>query len=153
MSKGFFTDKKSKPTEKGMRNIIGGAINNWDVIYRHLTTRLNLRGDLKFYGVSFGWALCFCKSGKAVVALYPARNCFTVQIILNKGQEEVALAEVIDMEIVDVIRKKEAVHEGNWICIRVDRETGCQDILKLVDIRFRENKDSLANRPMADLTV
>jgi hypothetical protein len=137
MSKGFFTEKKSKPTNSDILNIIGKAKANWEFILKYLTVELNLKGDFKYYGINYGWALRFNKSGKSIIALYPDKDCFTVQIILNTNQVESALSEDLDMSISKMIRDKEAIHEGKWIYLKVDKTTTIGDILKLIQIRIK----------------
>jgi hypothetical protein len=137
MSKGFYTDKPFKPTEIDILRIIGSARNNWDFILWHLSDVLKLKGDLKFYGINYGWAIRFKKSGKSIAALYPDKDRFTVQIILNKCQVDSALLTDMDFKIIEKIRDQEAIHEGKWIYLQVDKETDLNDILKLIDIRIK----------------
>ena len=136
MSKGFFTDKTSKPTDSDIINIIGKARNNWDSLSHYVKTELNLKGDFKFYGINYGWALRFNKSGKSIIALYPDKNCFTVQVILNKNQVKSALSEDLDIEIVKIIRDTESIHEGKWIYLKIDNAAEIKDIIKLINIRI-----------------
>jgi hypothetical protein len=137
MSKGFFTDKISKPSNNDVVNIIGKAKNNWDIILRYITSDLNLKGNFKFYGINYGWALRFNKSGKSIVSLYPDKDCFTVQIILNKDQVDSALTEDLDTSIIKTIMDKEAIHEGKWIYLKVDKATEMNDIFELINIRIK----------------
>jgi hypothetical protein len=137
MSKGFFTDKTFRPAEKDIENILGEAGNNWDSIILHLTSELNLKGVFRFYGVNYGWALRFIKSGKSIIALYPDKNCFMVQIILNNKQVDAALSENLNKQILKLIREKEAIHEGKWIYLRIDKLTVLEDIFKLINIRIK----------------
>jgi hypothetical protein len=137
MSKGFYTDRPFKPTEIDILRIIGSARNNWEFIHWHLSDVLKLKGDLKFYGINYGWAIRFKKSGKSIAALYPDKDRFTVQIILNKCQVDSALLTDMDFKIIEKIRVQEAIHEGKWIYLQVDKETDLNDILKLIDIRIK----------------
>jgi hypothetical protein len=137
MNKGFFTDKALRPAENDSVKIIGKAMNNWDALLRHLTTEFKLKGELKFYGINYGWALRFNKSGKSIVALYPNKNFFIVQIILNSNQAEFALSQALDLKTKTLIRDKESIHEGKWIYLQIDQETDLKDILRLIDIRIK----------------
>jgi len=137
VSKGFYIDKASRPTDNDILEIIGSAKNNWNFILRHLTSALKLKGAFKFYGINYGWAIRFNKSGKSIVALYPDKDGFTVQIILNKCQVDSALLTDIDVKIIETIRNKEPIHEGKWIYLQIEKETDLKDILKLIDIRLK----------------
>jgi hypothetical protein len=137
VSKGFFITKTLRPTDSDILKIIGSAKNNWDFILAHLRSDLKLKGDFKFYGINYGWAIRFNKSGKSIVALYPDKDCFTVQIILNKYQVDSALLTDLDAGIIEAIRDKQAIHEGKWIYLKIDKDTDLQDILKIIDIRIK----------------
>jgi hypothetical protein len=137
MSKGFFTDKTSKPTNYNISKIIGKAKINWEYILNYITTELNLKGDFKFYGINYGWALRFKKSGKSIISLYPDKDCFTIQVILNKTQIESALSENLNEKLVKTIRNTNEFNEGKWIFIRIDKESDMRDILVLVKIRIK----------------
>ena len=65
MSKGFFTDKTVKPDFTDIINVIGSAGEDWGILHKYLTEDLKLKGEFKFYGVNYGWALRFTKSGKS----------------------------------------------------------------------------------------
>jgi len=136
MSKGFFTDKTIPPTAEEITKHIGKAKDNWNALTEQLNTNLKLKGELKFYGVNYGWAFRFNKSGKSVIALYPNADTFTVQIILNKKQVEAALLNELDKETVQLIQNTESIHEGKWIYTTVDGSTNLKDILTLLNIRL-----------------
>jgi hypothetical protein len=94
MSKGYFTDKHISPTENEIHQVIGFSKNNWDLLNHYHANELKLKGEFKFYGVNYGWALGYNKSGNSLIALYPDMDSFMVQIILNKNQVEAALTQV-----------------------------------------------------------
>ena len=135
MSKGFYTNKTEKPTNKDISAIIGDAKCNWDFLYQHLVVKLRLKEELKFYGVNYGWALRFNKSGKYNITLYPDVNCFVVQIILSKNQVESALMADLDSKLIQTIKDTPAICEGKWIYLKVDKDSKTEDIVKLMDIR------------------
>jgi hypothetical protein len=137
MSKGYFTNRTEKPAYNDISDVIGDAKNNWDILSQYLIVKLQLKAELKFYGVNYGWASRFSKSGKYNITLYPDRNCFTVQIILNKNQIESALVSDLDSETIKIIKDTQDCHEGKWIYLRVDRDSEVGDIIKLMDLRVK----------------
>jgi len=142
MSKGFFTDKTFEPTDNDILNIIGKAKNNWEFLFRTITQELNLKGDFKFYGINYGWAIRFNKYGRSIIALYPNKDSFTVQIILNNKQVESALSQDLDTKIIKTINDTESIHEGKWIYLKIDNESDLKGILKLINIRIEiKNQD------------
>jgi len=136
MSKGFFTDKNRKPTDAELIDIIGTTKNKWNLLFHYLTDDLHLKGELKFYGVNYGWALRFNKAGKSVIALYPNKDCITVQIILNGNQVSKALSSGLSPEIIQIINDTEMIHEGKWIYLNIDENTDIKDIIQLIDLRI-----------------
>jgi Protein of unknown function (DUF3788) len=135
MSKGYFTDKKIKPDDSDILRILGTSKNNWDFLFKCLANELKIKGEYKFYGVNYGWAIRFNKSGRSIIALYPDEDSFTIQLILNGNQVDCALKESLQPEILNLIEQTEPIHEGKWIFIKVDEETDLKDIIKLVKIR------------------
>lgn len=137
MSKGFFTNKNSKPTDAELIDIVGRAKNKWESLIYYLTDDLHLKGELKFYGINYGWALRFNKSGKSVIALYPNEDCITVQIILNNNQTNKAFSSDLSPKIIQIINDTETICEGKWIYLNIDEDTEINDIVKLIDLRIR----------------
>ena len=137
MSKGFFTNKNSKPTDVEIIDIVGKTKDNLELLIRYLTDELHLKGELKFYGINYGWALRFNKSGKSLISIYPHKDCLTVQIILNESQTDFALSSGFDSKIVQTIKNTEPIHEGKWVYLTVDERTEISAIKKLVDIRIK----------------
>jgi hypothetical protein len=136
MGKGYFTVKNKKPDGDDIDHKIGLAKNNWNMLLQYLTDELKLKGEFKFYGVNYGWALRFNKSGKSLIALYPDKDCFMVQIILNKNQVDSAITRVLNRQIVKLIREKVSIHEGKWIYIKIDDISDLKDIMTLIKIRM-----------------
>lgn len=134
ISKGYFTDKNTKPNDNDVIQILGISKNNWDLILEHLTVELKLKGEYKFYGVNYGWAVRFNKSGRSVIALYPGKDSFTVQLILNENQVYFALKKSSQPQTLKLIEETEPIHEGKWIFTKVDKETDLKDIIKLANI-------------------
>ena len=135
MSKGIFTDKIHKPTNEEVTEVLGTVQSTWQVIVNYIEIQLKAKGEFKFYGKNYGWALRFNKSGKSLVALYPSKNEFTVQIILNTKQVEKALLEALDSRIKNIILDTPEIHEGKWIYINVTSGSDVIDIEKLLLIR------------------
>lgn len=136
MSKGYFTNKNCKPTVKEIIVVIDKVKDKWDFLFQFLSDDLRLKGELKFYGINYGWAFRFIKSGKSVIALYPNKDCFTAQIILNKTQTEIALNSGLDLKTVQTIKDTEAIHEGKWVYLNIDEKFDIKNIIKLIDIRI-----------------
>ncbi len=136
MSKGIFTEKGSKPDNSSIKKAIGQAWDNWMNLNEFLATALKLKSELKFYGVNYGWAIRYAKSGKSVVALYPDKDGFTAQVILKRPQVEAALAKGVSAATKDAINRATDFKEGRWVFVHVDTKTGIDDVVTLVNARL-----------------
>jgi len=137
MSKGYFTDKGTKPSDNDVIEILGTSKDNWDLLFKHLAVESKLKGEYKFYGVNYGWAIRFNKSGRSIIALYPNKDIFTVQLILNGNQVGFALKEDLQPQTLRLIEETEPIREEKWIFTKIDKETDLKDIINLVNIRMK----------------
>lgn len=137
MSKGIFTDKEKKPDARSIGQAIGPAKKNWSTLTDFLDSELKIKGELKFYGVNYGWAVRYSKSGKSVIALYPNQDSFTVQIILNASQVRAALQQNLASRTEEIVRNTSGFREGKWIYLVVDHKTNVKEIETLVDVRLK----------------
>jgi hypothetical protein len=138
MSKGCFTDKNTKPDDVAVENALGTTYSQWNFLVNYLHDR-KVKGEYKFYGINYGWALRFTKSGRSIVAFYPGNNTFMMQVILNTKQVEAALVQLTNLSLLHVIHITESIHEGKWIYFPIDTTSDLQDIRTLIDIRMKIN--------------
>lgn len=141
MSKGIFTDKIHMPTNEEVTEMLGGIQPIWQELIRFIEIQCKGKGEFKFYGKNYGWALRFNKSNKSLVALYPSQNEFTVQIILNSMQVEKALEEALVSRIKNIIIDTPEIHEGKWIFINVTSEEDVIDVKKLLLVRCNKGRN------------
>jgi hypothetical protein len=135
MSKGLFTDKNHKPTEKEVFDAISSVKPQWDSLISFIENNYKITGEFKFYGKNFGWALRYRKSGKVLISIYPGKDEFMVQIILNGKEVEKALQLDIAPETKKIIMETSSIREGNWIYLKVIPDTGLNDIESLILVR------------------
>lgn len=136
MSKGIFNDKKKKPTPKEIEAAVGKARKTWKDLNDFLAVTLKLKGELKFYGVNYGWAIRYAKSGKSVVALYPDQDGFTAQVILKREQLEAAYRRGVCAATKEAADRATDFKEGRWVFIHVDAKSGIEDVVTLVNARL-----------------
>jgi len=135
MSKGIFTDKNHKPTEKEVYEVISSIKPLWEDLISFIEDNYKISGEFKFYGKNFGWALRYRKSGKVIISIYPGENEFMAQIILNGEEVKNALKSDISSETKEIIENKEPIREGKWIYLKVTSKTGLSDIKDLILVR------------------
>jgi hypothetical protein len=136
MSHGCFTDRNDPPTDHAVQKALGGRRDAWRNICEYLTTDKKAKAKYKYYGKNYGWALGFSKSGKSILALYPATNDFCVQFILNEKQEAAVLSELSNGTLHDMIAEKESIHEGKWIFAKFGVFKGIEEIKRIVEIKM-----------------
>lgn len=136
MSKGIFTDKNEKPTSKKIEAAVGKTRRSWKDLNDFLAETLKLKGELKFYGVNYGWALRYTKSGKSIVALYPDKDGFTAQIIMKNQQLKAAYDHGVSAATKEAADRATDFKEGRWVFIHVDSKSGIEDVVTLVNARL-----------------
>ncbi len=136
MSKGIFVDKNAKPDQAGIEKAVGLAKVNWGKLNEFLGVTLKLKGELKFYGVNYGWAIRYAKSGKSVVALYPDKDGFTAQIIMKRSQLKAAFDHGVSAAVKKAVGRATDFKEGRWVFIGVDAKSGIDDVVTLVNARI-----------------
>ncbi len=139
MSKGIFVDKNTKPDQAGMEKVIGRARVSWKKLNDFLGTAMKLKGELKFYGVNYGWAIRYTKSGKSVIALYPDENGFTAQIIMKGEQVEAALKKRLSPETKAAMEPAHEFKEGRWVYLDIGPCDDFEDVATLISVRLGVN--------------
>ncbi len=135
MSTGIFTDKARKPDAKGIEKAVGRSAKSWNELNEFLAATLKLKAELKFYGVNYGWALRYAKSGKSVIALYPGEDGFTAQIILKREQVKSALEHHLSAATKDAVNRAHEFNEGRWVYLKLDEGSKIDDVKSLVSAR------------------
>lgn len=135
MSKGIFTDKSYKPTEKEVFDNLSSAKPLWDSLISFIENNYKIKGEYKFYGKNFGWALRYRKSGKVLISIYPGKDEFMTQIILNGKEVENVLELDITPETKKIIIEKPPIREGKWIYLKVTANENLEDIKNLILVR------------------
>ena len=136
MSKGIFNDKKKKPTPKEIEAAVGKARKTWKDLNNFLAETLKLKGELKFYGVNYGWAVRYAKSGKSVVALYTDKDGFSAQVILKRVQLEAAYERGVSDATKEAANRATDFREGRWVFVHADAKSGIEDVVTLVKARL-----------------
>lgn len=71
MSKGIFTDKNHIPGQSEVAEVLSTAEPLWNSLCEFIEGNYKIKGEFKFYGKNFGWALRYRKSGKVLISMYP----------------------------------------------------------------------------------
>jgi hypothetical protein len=132
---GSFTDRSSRPGEAEIEDALAEAATLWRELIAFVERSFRVSSDWKFYGKSYGWALAFKKSGKALVSLYPAAGSFTAQIILRDDRLAQIPSELMIPELRAAIDAANPYVEGRWIFLEVTSERELRVVRRLIEIR------------------
>jgi hypothetical protein len=136
MSYGCFIDKHIVPTDALIYKTLGDRRKDWQAVSNYLIVDKKATARYKYYGINYGWALGFSKSGKSIISLYPNVDDFYIQVILNKKQEEAVFHELSNATLHDIIGKKVPIHEGKWIFAPFTVFINIDEIKHVIDIRM-----------------
>jgi hypothetical protein len=136
MAFGIFTDKKNQPTIAEFYRMLDGKLTIWEELIKFIREKYPAQEDIKFmYGQKYGWALRFRIKERLLVALYPLKNDFTVQIILNTGAIQQAQKMKLGKNVRQTIEHAKPYPEGRWLFIPVKSKKDIRDIQQLLDLR------------------
>lgn len=135
MSKGIFVDKSHEPTENEVFKAISSTKPLWDNLISFIENNYKIKGEFKFYGKNFGWALRYRKSGRVLISIYPGKDEFTGQIILNENQVKEALKSDLSQKTREMIENTAPIREGRWLYLKIASNTDIYDIKKLISVR------------------
>jgi len=140
MSIGYFTDKEHRPTKKEISTVLGRTSPLWDDILRFISVSYGLDGEFIFYARKYGWCRRYRKSGKALTTLFPAKDHFVAQVVLNPAQTEKAFEAALSEETIGVIKEAKPLHDGRWLQIKVKNKNTLKDVKELLLIKRKPVK-------------
>ncbi|MFW9923584.1 MAG: DUF3788 family protein [Candidatus Thorarchaeota archaeon] len=96
----------------------------------------------KNYGKKWGWVIRYRKSNKTWCALYPEKNCFSVQIILGKNEAEKFEECSKDFSdfVVEKFKNTTQLHDGRWLFFTITDSSFINDIKKLMLLKRKPKK-------------
>jgi hypothetical protein len=151
MSVGIFTDKAHAPTAEQIAEAISSRQAAWEDMLQVIRERYARQEDWRFYGKSYGWALRFRKSGKALVSLYPAEGSFTVQLILSQAEMDKTHGLKLGKHVQHIIEQAHPFPEGRWVFIPVRSGQDLRDVRQLLALKYGagrgQAKSAVAKKP------
>jgi hypothetical protein len=141
MSIGAFTDKKQRPSESEIRDMIGAGLSDWEELVQFVVEQYAPDEEFRFmYGKKYGWALRFQMRGKLLTSFYPTDGGLTVQINLGPAAIDQALAMNLGGNVLSVISQATAYSEGRWLFIPVKSLQDIQDLQRLIALRVETRR-------------
>ena len=131
----IISDKE--PSDNEILEFVGKAGHAWKEIRAFLNDNYDFVPEKKNYGKKWGWVIRFRKSNKTWCALYPEKDCFTIQIIF--GKKEVEKFQTTRDDFSDFVVNKfdgtKQLHDGRWMFFNVEDSTLVDDLKKLMKIK------------------
>lgn len=137
MAYGTFIDKAARPTPERAREVTGRAKAHWDALADLATGAYRARGELRFYGRNYGWAMTYRASGVTLLALFPSRDALTALVVLPAACSEAALAlrPPLRPAAAQLITAATSYREGCWLFIAVRSAGDVEDVRRLVALK------------------
>lgn len=131
----LISDKE--PSDNEILEFIGKAGHAWKEITTFLNDNYDFVPEKKNYGKKWGWVIRFRKSNKTWCALYPEKDCFTIQIIFGKKEIEKFQTTRDDFSdfVVNKFDSTKQLHDGRWMFFKVKNTTLVEDLKKLMKIK------------------
>lgn len=136
MSVGLFTDKHHEPTEAEIQAALGSKLPLWQELIQFIREVYRPKEDFRFfYGKDYGWARRFRIKGRLLTTLYPRRDGYTAQVILNPAAVDMAQQMNLGQNTQAAIARAKPYPEGRWLFILVESENDVKDIQQLLALR------------------
>ena len=135
-------DKNNKPSKEKIRKTIGEhAKSAWNDLQNFIDTNYDLTVETVFYGLNYGWAIRYRKSGKTLCCLFPEEGAFSVLIVLGKKEVEKTMLVLDEFgnNTKKIILNTKHLHDGRWLWIRILRIDKIDDIKSLIRIKRKPN--------------
>jgi len=137
MSIGIFTEKHRRPKAPEILATVGPALERWNELTDWIVETFPAQHELKFmYSSKYGWARRFEVHGTLLTALYPVRNGFTAQLILNRTALEQASLLRLGKNAQLAMEQAHLYTEGKWLFIPVESNRDMEDIKRLLTVKM-----------------
>ncbi|KPJ73996.1 hypothetical protein AMJ52_02320 [candidate division TA06 bacterium DG_78] len=137
MSIGIFTDKTAKPMVGELLKSLGAKRELWNGLVKFVSDNYRVQGEFKYYGKKYGWALCFTKSGRALITLYPGRKGFTAQVVIGSKIDNKVKGLNLGRNVKLVYKSAHMLHDGRWLFIKVKTKKDIKDIQQLLVLKAK----------------
>jgi hypothetical protein len=137
MSKGCFTDRKQRPSTAEIYAVLGPRRKAWDELNQYMVENYQVRGELLFGGLKYGWALRFRKSGKPLLVLFPGQKEFIANVVVGRSLLEKAQALKLGENARQVLGGAKRFYEGCWLYIKVSSKQDVLDVQQLIALKAK----------------
>jgi hypothetical protein len=137
MSIGIFTDKTAKPMVGELLQSLGTKRELWNDLVKFISDTYGVQGEFKYYGKKYGWTLCFAKSGRSLISLYPGRKGFTAQVVIGSKIDNKVRRLKLGQNVKLIYKSARMRHDGRWLFIKVKTQKDVKDIQQLLMLKMK----------------
>ena len=137
MSKGSFTDRTHRPSMQEIYAALGPRRKAWDELNQYLAENYQVKGELLFGGLNYGWALRFRKSGKTLLVLFPGQKEFIANVVVGRSLLQKAQALKLGENARQVLGSAKRFYEGCWLYIKVTSKQDVFDVQQLIALKAK----------------
>jgi hypothetical protein len=131
-----FSNKDQPPTAEEVLALVGAKLSLWEELTAFISESYGIEGVLRYYGKSYGWQIWYQKSKKTLVALYPQKDGFVVQIVLGPSIVDKAFQLPLGATVRGKLEAAQQYPEGRWLFIEVHSKEDIADIKKLLVLKW-----------------
>ena len=136
MSVGLFTDKHHEPTDEEIIAALGSKLPLWQELIQFIQEKYPSQEDFKFfYGKDYGWGLRFRIKDRLLTTLYPRRDGYTAQVILNPAAVDMVQQMNLGQNTQAAMARAKPYPEGRWLFILVESQGDVGDLQQLIGLR------------------
>jgi hypothetical protein len=137
MSKGCFTDRDRRPSMEEIFAALGARRKAWDELNQYMVENYQVKGELLFGGLNYGWALRFRKSGKSLLVLFPGQKELIANVVVGRSLVQKAQALRLGENARQVLKSAKRFPEGCWLYIRVGSRRDILDVQQLIALKAK----------------
>lgn len=140
MGASAFIDKQHRPVASEVRESMSSSYHLWEDLTHFIEDSYKAYSELKIYGKKLGWAVRFRQGSKALISLYPGKNSFTAQIIINQACFETASHLGLSENTKKALSEAHPYPEGRWVYMRIGSEKDLADVKRMITLKATSSK-------------
>lgn len=140
------SDKSNQPTHDDIKNWVGETLDLWENIHDFISQNYDFNRELAFFSKNYGWTVRYRKAKKTLASFFPERSAFSVLLVLGKEEAERVdqIRSELDMDFLTVFDHTEQLHDGRWLWIRILNRDHSDSLIKVLTIKRKPKKNSVA---------
>lgn len=137
MDKSIFADKKQKPDNAQLKQVLGKTSGLWNEIHEYVHTAFPAALDeWNFPSEKYGWSFRMKDGKRVLVYLLPRDSFFKVAMVFGQKATDAVMQSNISENIKTELMMAKPYAEGRGIRIDILKKAILKDIQQLIDIKL-----------------